>query len=177
MKQSRSTSLLKSVISTGVGFGISLMAQWVFLPLLGVSISLHQNITFAIIMTAISIARGYALERVFEFFGMRIKLSPFVQAVLFERQRQSDGEGWDAAHDDAHPPGELGVAGASYLLSARSLVQGHAPDSIQPPQCWPWERHWFKPTAIRRDLVKGCALGIAEGERHDRSRKSKRKAV
>lgn len=43
MKQSHLMSFLESAINILVGFGISLVAQIVFLPLLGVTISLSQN--------------------------------------------------------------------------------------------------------------------------------------
>lgn len=176
MKQSRSTSLLKSVISTGAGFGISLAAQWLILPLLGVSIAFHQNIEFAIIMTAISIARGFVLERIFEHYGLRQKLSPFVLAGLAERKRQITDEGWDAVHDDEHRPGELAEAGAAYAKQA-SLHLEDGYDLMRDkrmfiPNFWPWPSNWWKPTDFRRDLVKAFALIVAEGEKLDRSRKA-----
>jgi hypothetical protein len=58
VKQSKIMSLVESVINIVVGFGISLAAQIYFLPLLGVQISLSQNVTFALIMTVVSIARS-----------------------------------------------------------------------------------------------------------------------
>ncbi|WP_407146280.1 hypothetical protein [Bradyrhizobium sp. ORS 86] len=165
MKQSRSTSLLKSVVSTAVGFSLSLLLQWLLLPvLIGAPVPLHANLAFAAIMTAVSIARGYALERVFEAMGWRHRLSPFIQAVIAERQAHEAREGFDNAHDDAHRIGELAEAGATYLLHA-----GTASETV--PHTWPWEGEWFKPKGVRRDLVRGCALGIAEGEKFDRDRK------
>jgi hypothetical protein len=168
MKQSRSTSLLKAAVSTGGGFFIGLGAQMIFMPMLGMQARLDQNLAFAAIMTAVSIARGYGFERMFEAFGWRLKLSPFVIAVLHERQRQPDAEGFDAAHDDAHRHGELAEAGACYLMHA-----GTASPTV--PREWPWDAPWWKPRGDRRrDLVRGVALGIAEGEKFDRARKSGR---
>lgn len=180
MKQSKWASMAESVISTAVGFGISLAAQIVFLPMLGVSITISQNITFAIIMTAISIARGYILRRVFEHFGIRSKLSPFVQAVIAERKRQIEVEGWDAHHDDTeHVPGALAQAGSAYARRAHVHLDpdtagafARAPRLFMPNE-WPWESEWFKPTGFRRDLVKAGALIVAEGEKFDRNRKRK----
>jgi hypothetical protein len=168
MKQSRLMSLIESIINIVVGFGISLGAQVVFLPMLGVAIDFRQNLVFALIMTVISIVRSYLLRRLFEAFRIHRPLSPFMQAVIAERWRQIDAEGWDLAHDDGHPRGELGQAGATYLLSAGD---GRASHNV--PALWPWSPDWWKPAGFRRDLVKGCALGIAEGEKFDRS-KSKR---
>jgi len=168
MKQSRSISLLKSVISTAVGFALSLLLQWLILPLLlGVPVPLAANLTFAAIMTAVSIGRGYLLERFFEMMGWRVRLSPFAMAVLAERQRQQDVEGWSAEHDDAeHPSGELARAGATYAYHA-----GAEPGL--PPNMWQWSRDWWKPAGYRRDLVKGAALIVAEGDKFDRNRKPK----
>lgn len=169
MKQSRSTSLLKSLVSTAVGFGFSLLAQWLVLPwLLGVPVPLLANLSFAVLMTAISVARGYILERVFEMLGWRVRMSPFAVAVLAERQRQKDVEGWDDAHDDAHAPRELAVAGACYARWA-----GEPWPANRCPDEWSWELEWWKPAGFRSDLVKGCALILAEGDRFDRKRKRK----
>ncbi|PCB37801.1 hypothetical protein CJT89_33510, partial [Pseudomonas aeruginosa] len=34
---------------------------------------------------------------------------------------------------------------------------------------WPWDEQWWKPSTARRDLVKACALALAEIERLDRA--------
>lgn len=165
MKQSHSTSLLKSVASTATGFGLSLLAQWLVLPrLLGHAIPFEANLAFAVIMTVISVIRGYVLERAFEALGWRMRLSPFLQAVIAERQAHLAREGWDDAHDDAHRPGELAQAGAMYALHAGTL-------SATPPHDWPWSDCWWKPAGFRRDLVKAGAMVVAEGDRFDRDRK------
>lgn len=169
-------SWLESLINIGVGFGISLAAQMFFLPLLGVNIEFHQNLMFALIMTVISLARSFILRRLFEALHIRRPLSPFTQAALAERFRQIEGEGWDLAHDDAHVPGELARAGACYARCAGEPnyptsegggVENHSFLSME----WPWSPDWYKPAGFRRDLVKGCALIIAEGEKFDRNRK------
>jgi len=174
MKQSRSTSLLKSVVSTATGFGISLAAQWAILPLLlGAPVPLHANLAFAAIMTVLSVARGYALERFFEMMGWRVRLSPFMQAVIAERVRQLEVEGWDHAHDDAHAPGELAIAGAAYARCAHAHLSGRRISTHDIANWWPWSADWWKPAGFRRDLVKAGALIVAEGEKFDRSRKRK----
>lgn len=180
MKQSRFMSMLESIINIAVGFGISLGAQMLFLPMLGVAISFSQNLTFALIMTVISIVRSYLLRRVFEALHIRRPLSPFVQAGIAERFRQIEQEGWSIDHDDQHEPGELASAGACYAFnpSRRSAPFPSFPPASQPevPLGWPWSKAWWKPTDDRRDLVKAFALIIAEGEKFDRARKSKRAA-
>jgi hypothetical protein len=184
MKQSRSTSLLKSLISTAVGLGLSIFLQWLILPmLLGIPIPLDANLKFAALMTAVSIARGYLLERFFEWMGWRVKLSPFMHAVLFECGRQRDVEGWSIEHDDEHERGELARAGACYALGHSPTFvpdphdrSGKALIRISPKSLWPWDGAWWKPQDFRRDMVRSAALIIAEGDKFDRSRKQKRRA-
>jgi hypothetical protein len=168
MKQSRLMSWMESLINIAVGFGISLLAQMYFLPLLGVNIDFHQNLMFALIMTVISILRSYSLRRIFEAMHIRRPLSPFVQAVIAERFRQIEGEGWSLEHDDAHGTGELAQAGSCYARWA-----GNPMRASMAPDHWPWSIDWWKPAGFRRDLVKSAALIIAEGEKFDRNRKRK----
>jgi hypothetical protein len=172
MKQSRFMSALETGLSTAAGFFISLVAQIYFLPLLGVEISLHQNVFFAAIMTFVSLARQFVLRRVFEALHIRRPMSPFLQAVIAERFRQIEQEGWSVEHDDQHQVGELALAGGCY--ADRAGLPGRSASDI--PAHWPWSSEWWKPAGFRRDLVKACALVIAEGEKFDRARKSKRAA-
>lgn len=166
MKQSRMTSLFKSLVSTGVGFAVAFLANMLILPWFGLPISHSANLLLTTIYTVISIARGYVLERVFEALGWRQRISPFMAAVIAERQRQQDVEGWSHEHDDEHTQGAMARAGATYAQWAGSGRWGG------PPGSWPWQSDWWKPVGFRRDLVKGCALIVAEGEKFDRSRKS-----
>jgi hypothetical protein len=79
--------------------------------------------------------------------------------VLAERARHGGEEGFTLAHDDQHTDGSLAVAGACYaLVDARDTIGG----------AWPWDFRWWKPTTPRRNLVKACALILAEIERLDR---------
>jgi hypothetical protein len=171
MKQSRAHSLIEAVISTAVGFALSLALQWAFFVWwLGLPLSFTSNLIFAVIMTVVSIGRGYLLRRVFEALHIRHPISPFMAAVIAERRRQVEQEGWSAEHDDGHRLGEIAEAGAAYLGHA-GTCSPHAPAN------WPWGSDWFKPSGFRRDLVKGCALGIAEGEKFDRNRRRHREAA
>ncbi|HGM5010198.1 TPA: hypothetical protein ACKPXC_000473 [Pseudomonas aeruginosa] len=105
--------------------------------------------------------------------------------VQSERRRQINVEGWTPEHDDEHDSGELAAAGAAYALHAADHLnpysQGDGGDEA--PSCWPWhdgiagrgegpektEPAWWKPSTPRRDLVKACALALAEIERLDRA--------
>jgi len=64
----------------------------------------------------------------------------------------------------------LAIAGAAYAIACRLRAQGLMKSLGEPPSCWPWSRDWWKPDSMRRDLVKACALIVAEGERVDRNR-------
>ena len=180
MKQSKRMSLIETCINTGAGFGISLAAQWYFLPLLGVSISLHQNFVFATIMTVISICRGFILRRIFEALHIRVPMSASILAIAAERRRQIDVEGWTAEHDSNHARGALALAGACYALSAasrrfRDAGADRLANNIKASaDClWPWEKGWWKPQDNRRDLVRAGALIAAELDKMDAARKHK----
>jgi len=160
MKQTRIMSLIEAIVSILVGFGISMAAQATFLPLLGIEISLKQNFIFALIMTVISIARQYIMRRVFEALHIRRPLSPAMAAVISERHRQIESEGWSIEHDDHHDRGELAKAGSHYAF--------YAGEDVEMPTTWPWDRSWWKPQNFRRDLVRAGALILAEIERFDR---------
>jgi hypothetical protein len=169
MKQSRAMSLLESVINILVGFGVAVAANSVILPLFGFATSLSQNLQIAAFMTVVSIVRSYSLRRVFEALHIRHPISPFMLAVIAERRRQIEAEGWSEDHDDGLFPGTLATAGASYGLNAPQHLDPVGP-SAAPPPSWPWSREWWKPAGFRRDLVKACALIVAEGDRFDRRR-------
>ncbi|WP_321799768.1 hypothetical protein [Burkholderia sp. BCC1988] len=85
-----------------------------------------------------------------------------VHDVIAERRRQIEQEGWTPEHDDEHDNCEMALAAIVY---AESAVGYHATC----PDTWPWSPTWFKSTTPRRDLVKACALALAEIERLDRT--------
>lgn len=169
MKQPKSMSFLESLINIAVGLGVAMIANAIILPALGFPITLADNAIIAAFMTVVSIARSFALRRLFEALHIRRPLSPFMQAVIAERYRQIEQEGWSHDHDDRYEEGELADAGACYAQCA-----GVNPEEnrLAPPS-WPWARGWWKPAGFRRDLVKAAALILAEGERFDRLKTKK----
>lgn len=169
MKQSRIASATESLINIGVGFSISFGAQLLFLPMLGVPILLWQNTAFAIIMTVISFGRSYILRRVFEYFQIRVPLSPGMIAIIAERERQKSVEGYGIAHDMEHRRGHLARAGASYFLMAAGEMKLAA-------LSWPWDKDDLKNKEFRRNIVRGAACALAELDRSDYERKNKRAA-
>lgn len=87
--------------------------------------------------------------------------------VQAERRRQVEAEGWTPEHDDAHSHGEMARAAACYAL-AGSSAPNDGTAALLVSLAWPWDEQWWKPSTARRDMVKACALGLAEIERLDR---------
>lgn len=100
---------------------------------------------------------------------------PIPPAVLAERRRQVEREGWSAAHDDEHDGRELMKAAMCYLLNAtgelftwtnRRERDGTGRRVVaRVPMGWPWDSRWWKPKDKRRDLERAGALMLAEAER------------
>ncbi len=88
--------------------------------------------------------------------------------VLAERRRQVEAEGWTPEHDDEHDNGEMARAAACYAL-AGSSAPNDGTAALLVSLAWPWDEQWWKPSTARRDLVKACALALAEIERLDRA--------
>ena len=66
MKQSRLMSLVEAVANVGVGYGIAVATQIVVFPLFGIRLALADQLGLGAIFTAVSIARSFALRRLFE---------------------------------------------------------------------------------------------------------------
>lgn len=84
--------------------------------------------------------------------------------VLAERRRQIEKEGWTPEHDDEHANGELARAAACYanpILVSEAVRDGGW-------GFWPWDWRSWKPRDARSNLVRACALILAEIERIDR---------
>ncbi|MGE1489012.1 hypothetical protein [Pseudomonas aeruginosa] len=88
--------------------------------------------------------------------------------VQAERRRQVEAEGWTPEHDDEHSHGQMARAAACYAL-AGSSAPNDGTAALLVSLAWPWDEQWWKPSTARRDMVKACALGLAEIERLDRA--------
>lgn len=88
--------------------------------------------------------------------------------VQAERRRQITAEGWTPEHDDEHADGQMARAAACYAL-AGSSAPSDGTAALLVSLAWPWDEQWWKPSTARRDMVKACALGLAEIERLDRA--------
>jgi hypothetical protein len=65
-KQSRRMSLVEAITNVVVGFGVALLTQIIVFPLFDLAVSLGENLAIGGLFTIASIARSYALRRVFE---------------------------------------------------------------------------------------------------------------
>jgi len=66
MKQSRMMSLVESVANVIVGYVVAVVMQILIFPIFGLHTSLAQNLKMGAVFTVVSIARSFALRRVFE---------------------------------------------------------------------------------------------------------------
>jgi hypothetical protein len=64
--QTRSSSLIEAITNTLVGYGVALAGQLIVFPMMGLTVSLGQNLAIGGIFMGISTARSYLLRRLFE---------------------------------------------------------------------------------------------------------------
>lgn len=69
MSQSRRMSFLESCINVAVGYGVAVAAQIAIFPVFGIKVPLADNLMIGAFFTIVSIARSYALRRVFNWIG------------------------------------------------------------------------------------------------------------
>lgn len=89
-------------------------------------------------------------------------------AIVRERIRQRDVEGYDAFHDDQHDEGELAVAAACYATAGTPAC---VVDEDSGADAWPWgARHdkRLRHPRLRRIAVAGALLA-AERDRIERT--------
>ena len=66
MKQTKRKSLIESVIQTIIGLGTSILIQIILYPIMGIPVSLKQNLIITLVFFTVSIVRGYFVRRIFE---------------------------------------------------------------------------------------------------------------
>jgi hypothetical protein len=71
MKQSRVMSLVESVANVIVGYAVAVVTQILIFPVFGLQTTLAQNLKMGAIFTVVSIARSFALRRMFEAIRIR----------------------------------------------------------------------------------------------------------
>lgn len=63
--QSRTMSLIEALANVLIGYGVAVATQVMVFPWFGLRATLGQNLTIGLIFTAVSLARSYALRRIF----------------------------------------------------------------------------------------------------------------
>ncbi len=66
MKQSRMMSLVEATANVVVGYGVAVLTQMLVFPLFGLHTTLAESLLIGAIFTVVSIARSFALRRLFE---------------------------------------------------------------------------------------------------------------
>lgn len=90
MKQSRLMSLVESIANVAVGYGVAVVTQILIFPIFGLHTTLAQNLKMGAVFTVVSIARSFALRRVFE--AVRMRSAPVrVEPVGSPAHRESIG--------------------------------------------------------------------------------------
>lgn len=69
--QSRTHSFIESWVNVAIGFAINFTANLIVLPMFGFNVRASEAFGIGLIFTAISIARSYAIRRLFNGFTIR----------------------------------------------------------------------------------------------------------
>ena len=80
MKQSRLMSLVESLANVLVGYGVAVATQVAVFPLLGLAVTVTENLLIGLIFTVVSIVRSYALRRGFE--ALRVRQSARASSTI-----------------------------------------------------------------------------------------------
>jgi hypothetical protein len=64
-------SFTEAIANVVAGYGIAVLTQTIIFPLFGLWMSIGQNLQIGAIFTAVSIARSFALRRLFEALRIR----------------------------------------------------------------------------------------------------------
>ena len=63
--QSKKHSLMESVVNTLSGLVISMLIQVIIYPMMGIPVTLNQNIIITLVFFVASLVRGYVIRRFF----------------------------------------------------------------------------------------------------------------
>lgn len=69
--QSRVMSWVEACFNVLVGYLVALLTQLVVFPLLGIMVTLSQNLLIGVIFTVVSLIRSYLLRRLFNWIHCR----------------------------------------------------------------------------------------------------------
>lgn len=75
--QSRLDSLVEALINVVIGYGISFMANATLLPMVGLPVTIRQNLLIGLGMTVVSVARQYTIRR-----WAQVRLTAFRKRIV-----------------------------------------------------------------------------------------------
>jgi len=64
-QQNKKQSFIESVVQTFIGLAVSLVIQVTLYPLMGIPVTLNQNLIITFVFFLASIIRGYLVRRLF----------------------------------------------------------------------------------------------------------------
>lgn len=65
MSQSRKRSAMEAVANVVIGYAVAIVAQMAIFPLFGIFIPPSEHLAIGLLFTGVSLARSYALRRLF----------------------------------------------------------------------------------------------------------------
>ena len=66
MKQTRKASLLETLLSTAIGYGVAVTTHAVVFPCFVLHVPFSHNLLIGAVFTVVSIVRGFGVRRLFE---------------------------------------------------------------------------------------------------------------
>lgn len=70
--QTRLMSFTEAVTNVLVGYGLGVLTQVLVFPLFAIEVSIAETLEIGLVFTTVSIARSYALRRLFGRLGQRV---------------------------------------------------------------------------------------------------------
>ncbi|MGS4948275.1 DUF7220 family protein, partial [Meridianimarinicoccus sp. RP-17] len=97
-------SLVEAIANVAVGYGVAVVTQILIFPVFGLHTTLAQNLKMGAVFTVVSIARSFALRRLFEAIrireskslnaGMKVTPARPVKYTRFQRKDPMFVSGW-----------------------------------------------------------------------------------
>jgi len=63
--QTRLHSLMESLTNVGIGYAVAILSQMLIFPMFDIHVTLTENLLIGFYFTLVSVARSYALRRLF----------------------------------------------------------------------------------------------------------------
>lgn len=79
MNQTKLESLFEAFVNILIGAGVSLIGQLVFFPMVGLKVSIHQNLSLMALFTVLSVVRSYYVRRLFNKWSPRQHFHNFLE--------------------------------------------------------------------------------------------------